>query len=47
MKHLNDILQQAEKPIVKLFGVRTGDVKKLGDGWISFDKFYLELFFYQ
>ncbi len=43
MNHLNEILKQAEKPMVKLFGVRTSDVKKLGDSWISFDKFYLEL----
>ena len=41
LSHINALMEEKELPNLKLFGVRTGDVKKLGSAWISFDKFYL------
>jgi hypothetical protein len=40
--HINQTLDQKEESNIQLFGVRTGDVKKLGLGWISFEKFYTQ-----
>jgi hypothetical protein len=39
--HINAMRETKELPKIKLFGVRTGDVKKLGSAWVNFDKFYL------
>ena len=40
MLHINSIRKDKDLPNLKLFGVRTGDVKKLGSAWINFEKFF-------
>ena len=40
LDHINMIRKDAELEPLKLFGVRTGDTKKLGSAWINFAKFF-------
>ena len=41
LSHINAIRKEKDLDKIKIFGVRTGDVKKLGSAWISFKDFYL------
>ena len=39
--HINALRKEKDLSKLTLFGVRTGDVKKLGSAWINFNDFYL------
>ena len=41
LNHINMLRKQKDLPKIDLFGVRTGDIKKLGSAWINFKDFYL------
>lgn len=41
LNHINALRKEKDLPKINLFGVRTGDVKKLGSAWINFKDFYL------
>lgn len=41
LNHINMIRKNAELEPLKLFGVRTGDTKKLGSAWVNFMNFFI------
>ena len=41
LQHINAIRKEKDLGNLVMFGVRTGDIKKLGSAWVSFKDFYL------
>ena len=41
INNINALRAEKELPNIKLFGVRSGDTKKLGSAWINFKDFYV------
>ncbi len=41
LHHINALRKEKDLPKITLFGVRTGDIKKLGSAWVNFKDFYL------